>query len=325
MKRYLAMILALVMLLAVCAYAEEGQKLSKTTGLPTDKEYKAIAVQFDNTGAARPQLNMSRADVVYEMEIHNGGYTRYTAVFNDTIPEKVEAIRSARIMHVDAALDWSAHFVYYGAQGEEGSRVDDYFKTVKLYGRTNGMYDGNNFYRDKKRKAPYNVVFKAKNLYDTKVNAVDPAEVHTPLEFSADNYTAKGENVNEFSIPYSVNLGFNPSYKYIADQGIYRRYYNGKLMKDGADDATYDVSNVIVMTANYAWNKGKADCPLVELIGSNECEYFIGGKHFTGSWYRNSANESTVYLDDEGKVVQFKPGKTFIQVIKPEVDVKIEG
>ncbi len=331
MKRICAWALVLMMLLScgVFAAAEQiaqaeqvpEQQYSLTTGLPTDKPYKALAVQFDNTADARPQLNMSRADVIYEIEIHNGGYTRYTAIFNDEIPEKVEAVRSARIMHIDVSLDWGATFIHFGGQKMAGTNIEDYLKTVEL-NRYDGMKDSKNFYRDTKRVAPYNVVARLTQIYD-EVEAPAAETLHTPLMFSADNPTIKGEDVDVFRIPYGVNIGYYPSYEYIEKEGVYRRYYNRKDMLDGADNATYDFENVIVMYADYSWFDGAADRPIVALTGTNRCEYFIGGKHFSGTWSRESVNDSTVYYDDEGNVVLLKPGKTFIQIVKTGLEIEI--
>lgn len=339
MKKVIVILLVLMMVFSSAALAEQaapvqpagdaamnGQvvpevQYSLTTGLPTDKPYKALAVQFDNTADARPQMNMSYADVIYEMEIHNGGYTRYTAIYNDNIPDIVEAVRSARIMHVDAALDWSAAFVHFGAQYADGTNAQTYAEALGVE-RFDGMKDGKNFYRDNKRVAPYNAVARLAKIHE---QAAAPAieTVHTPLQFSAENPTIKGKSVSVFRIPYGVNIGFYPSYEYMEEEGVYRRFYNRKTMKDGASGDTYDFENVIVMYAEYSWYDNAADRPVVELIGTNKCEYFIGGKHFTGTWVRESADQSTTYYDEEGNVVLFKPGKTFIQVVKPSIEIEI--
>ncbi len=333
MKRMLSMMLMLLLLCTSCALAEgtaapanpaqteEEIQLSLTTGLPTDKPYKALAVQFDNTADARPQMNMSKADVIYEIEIARGGYTRYTAIFNDEIPELVEAVRSARIMHIDVALDWGAAFVHFGGQQMQGSSIYDYVKTVKVK-RFDGLSDSKNFYRDNKRVAPYNVVGRLGQMYEA-TEAPAPETLHTPLSFSAENPTIKGEDVSVFRIPYSEKLGYYPSYEYLADEGVYRRYYNRQDMLDGADGSTYDFENVIVMYADYSWYDNASDRPIVALTGTNKCEYFIGGKHFTGTWSRTDVNSSTVYYDDEGNEVLLKPGKTFIQMVRTGIEIEI--
>ncbi len=320
MKKIFALILALGLLCSAGALAEGGNQLSLTTGLPTDHEYKAIAVQFDNSVQARPQKNMVQADVIYEIEIARGGYTRYTAIYNDEIPEEVEAIRSARIMHADVSLDWCASFVHFGGQKMAGTNVYDYMKEKGLT-TFDGLSDSKNFYREKSRVAPYNVVARLKQMYDA-VEAPDAATVHTPLTFSADNPTIKGENVSVFRIPYNVENHFYPSYEY--KDGVYYRYYDRQDHRDGATDEMFTFSNVIVMYADYSWYDADSERPVVALTGSNTCEYFIGGKHFSGTWSRDSVEESTVYYDDEGNVVNFVPGKTMIQVIRASSKLEIE-
>lgn len=79
----------------ISATPVEVPGLSMTTGLSIDHENRTMVVQMDNEPGARPQKGVGSADIVYETELYNGGYTRYTVVFNDTIPEKIEAIRSA--------------------------------------------------------------------------------------------------------------------------------------------------------------------------------------------------------------------------------------
>ncbi len=311
MKRLFSLIVALVLAFSTAALAE-GYSL--TTGLPTDsEEQKIVAIQFDNTGKARPQINMIAADVIYEAEIANGGYTRYTALFNDSIPDEVEAVRSARIMHIDIALDWGATFVHYGGQQMVGSSIYDYLNTVNLHSRFDGLTNGVDFYRDTQRVAPYNVVARLGQIY-SKID-MNKTTSRSPLTFSETDYTVRGTNSNIFRINYSIDQGYYPSYQYKPGEGVYYRFYNRADFLDGNGEQ-YTCSNVIVMQADYTWYNGEADRPMVALTGSNRCDYFIGGKHFTGTWVRNDVSETTQFLDSDGNVVVFKPGKTFIQIIK---------
>ena len=323
MKKLISAILALVLVFSAVALAEgEAVNYSLTTGLPTDKtEQKLIAVQFDNTGKARPQVHMIDADVIYEAEIANGGYTRYTAIFNDTIPELVEAVRSARIMHVDIAIDWGATFVHFGGQQMVGSSIYDYLNSVSLlHSRYDGLTDTKNFYRDTARVAPYNVICRLGQIYDN----IDTTRVsaRSPMSFSATDYTVKGEACNVLRVDYSIDQGYYPSYEYRSDEGLYYRYYNRADQLDGTGDQ-YTCSNVIVMQADYSWYDGASDRPIVALTGSNKCDYFIEGRHFTGTWVRNDVGATTTFYDDEGNIVRFKPGKTFVQIIKKAEQLEV--
>ncbi len=324
MKRLIVCLMALM--LACCtAFAEEQpvivdeavNQTSITTGLATDKPAQIMVSQMDNEPGARPQMGIGYADVVYEMEVYNGGYTRYTAVFNDTIPEKIEAIRSARIVNADIYLEYGGCFVHFGGQQHEGSSVYDYFKTVNMQARYDGLSDSVNFYRDNSRSAPNNVVGLLGQMYEN----VDWSAItcKSPLKFSEDAYTVKGEACNEFSIHYRD--GYVPGYTY--SDGLYYRTYNGSAHNDGITGEQLTCSNVIVHYASYSWYGGASDRPIVGLTGTNKCEYFIDGMNFTGYWVRNSVNDSTTYYDDEGNEVVFKPGKTFIQILSDSEEVTI--
>jgi hypothetical protein len=316
-----ALALALLMTFApLYSFAEGAEEVeySLTTGLPTDKAYKPLIVTIDNTAAARPQLNISLADVVYETEITNGGYTRYFALFNDEVPEIVEPVRSARMMHVDMYLEWGGALVHHGGQPHAETSFFDYAKKMG----TDGDYDGLSsrfFYRDSSRKAPYNSVARLQDIQNALTDDITP---RSPLKFSAESPTIKGDDVLEFSITYRANC--SPSYKYNEEDGLYYRYYGGKEFIDGATNEQITCANVIVMRANYSWYAGDAERPVVTLTGENECDYFIGGKHFKGTWKRESERQNTVYLDGDGQEVMFVPGQTYIQVIKDGLNINIQ-
>ena len=324
MKRILICMIAILLAITTVSFAEEQSQIqdtllaigSATTGLPAEKPDQIMVAQLDNEPGARPQLGIGAADVVYEAVLYKGGYTRYTAVFNDEIPEQIEAVRSARIVNADIYLEYGGAFIHYGGQQYEGSSVYNYFDTVNMQVRYDGLSDGKNFYRDNQRSAPNNVVGRIGQMYDN--IAWTNVTCKSPLKFS-ESYTAKGTPASSVSVKY--RSGYEPSYKY-AD-GTYYRYYNGSEHKDGLDGEQLTCSNVILHYADYAWYDGASDRPIVTLTGSNKCEYFIGGMHFTGYWERSSVNDSTVYYDDEGNQVAFKPGKTFIQIVSGSEEIKI--
>ena len=102
-------------------------------------------------------------------------------------------------------------------------------------------------------------------------------------------------------------------------------FYNGKPYVDGATNEQVTCDNVIVQSMEYAWYNGESDRPKVTTVGTNKCHYFIGSKHFTGYWVRDSISTNTTYYDDNGNEVLFNPGVTFIQLLKTEKSVEING
>lgn len=329
MKRIFAIALALLLALA-CAASAEGAAISLTTGLPTDKPQQIMVVQMDNEPKARPQMGISSADIVYEVELYNGGYTRYTAVFNDDLPELVEAVRSARIVNADIYSEYMGALVHFGARVEPDSNMYDYFNangfTAELDGNNHNPIKtypgaGGLFYRDKSRGAPNNVVGKLVQLHDM----VDWSTLscRSPLHFNEYPTIPGGEDVTRFQIAYRE--GYTPSYQWDAMQGKYLRFYNDKAYVDGQTGEQVTCDNVIVQHVEYSWFGGKSDAPCVTLYGTNTCDYFIGGRHFTGYWVRDSIANNTVYYDDAGNEVLFNPGHTFIEILKLEKGIDILG
>lgn len=315
MKKIVSIALAVMMLISCAAMAEEG--VSITTGRPTTEPAHTMVCQMDNEPGARPQKGIASADVVYEVELYNGGYTRYTAVFNDNIPEQIEAIRSARIVNADIYEEYNGAFVHFGGQKYAGSSVYDYFNTIKIGAR----YDMNSsaFYRDSSRKAPNNVVCKLQSLFEK----TDWSNItcHSPLKFNTTATTPEGEDAVSFKVPYRDS--YTPSYEWDANLGRYLRFYNGKPYVDGTTGEQVQCDNVIVQSVEYAWYSGESDRPKVTLTGNGTCEYFIGGKHFSGYWTRDAISSNTTYFDNNDNEVLLNPGVTFIQLLKTEKSVQI--
>lgn len=329
MKKLFALLMVcLLACLPIMAQAQDvaidTPRTSITSGLPTNANPQIFIIQMDNEPGARPQMGIASADIVYETEVYNGGYTRYSAVFNDTLPVEIEAMRSARLVHADIAMEYGGWFVHYGGQDMSGTNVFDYIKKIGLNGIDclKSAFGAKFVYRDSKRSAPNNVVLKLQEMRDN----LDWSgmEFTSPLKFDAENYTQQGEDVSAFSITYRDG-SYEPSYVYNADEGVYYRYYNGKNFNEGLTGEQITCENVIIMRAEYSWYDGDSDRPVVDLFGSNTCEYFINGKHFTGTWQRDDVNDTTTYLDADGNEVIFKPGTTYIQVLSQKRSWQIDG
>ena len=75
-----------------------------------------LVVKLDDTVAARPQIGLDRADVVYIEQVE-GGLTRLAAVFSSEIPQLIGPVRSARITDLEILAQYgTVVFAYSGAQ-----------------------------------------------------------------------------------------------------------------------------------------------------------------------------------------------------------------
>ena len=78
-------------------------------------------------------------------------------------------------------------------------------------------------------------------------------------------------------------------------------------------------SNVIVqfMDIDYPTTDG----PLPTVTGSGNAEYFMGGKHISGVWNRNTLQDRTAFYDMNGDEIQLQRGHTLIIMM----DYQTEG
>jgi len=310
------MTLAILMVPALAEQPEDGVKLSLTTGLPTDQPYKPIQITLDNEPGARPQIGMAHADVVYEFEAYTGGPTRYLAIFNDDVPEIAEGCRSTRVPALEMYWNFGGALAHYGGWNKGAADVNAYIAKLEVDSRFDGMRGSKHYYRDKKRKMPHNAVAELqKMLADT-----PEVEERQMQRFSADNPTVKGEDVNELTITFRKS--YVSSFKYNAKENAYDYIFNGKRWKDAGDGKGLSFANVMVIKFDYWFADGRSNTPMIDSTGTHTVEYYIGGKHFTGTCERESIFTTTKFLDDEGNEVQFLPGKTYIAL--PDEARKIE-
>jgi hypothetical protein len=107
---------------------------------------EVIAVKAENIAAARPQVGLRFADIVFAQEVE-GGQTRLIAVYHTTFPRRLGPVRSARSTDVQLLpLFGKPGLVYSGANRNVQGKIDR--ASIVPVERTT---------RDRSRVAPHNV------------------------------------------------------------------------------------------------------------------------------------------------------------------------
>lgn len=292
--------------------------LSLLTGLPYDGDGKVIMVQVENTAAARPHSGLAEADLIYEIEVEST-ITRLTAFFQGNYPEKVGPVRSARKQHIFLWSEWNYLYVIYGgSNGLPGQDIYDWTKDLGITARrVDGMRDSIGFSRSTDRKAPHNAYT---NLNKVVTEAYDFEPVDRTLYF--DEQAGK-DGVTAKKVSLSYRNDNNVTYDYNDESGMYLRFINEMPMMDKESDKQIAVKNIIVQHANH-FHVTDTVYTNIDLIGTGAAEYFIDGIMKKGTWERTDENSMTRYLDEEGNEIAFKPGKTFIQIMRNNSEVTFE-
>lgn len=186
MKRVLAAILLVCLMLGACAPAQQTPAVTTAvpttqatvpettpettppettepvvlyrhplTGEPLDEPstIRPVAVAIGNSRGALPQYGISKADILYEIETE-GGINRCLAIFTDLENVgTVGPVRSARTYFNHLSTSYDAPLLHCG--GSPNAKKGLYDQTHKLsqWNHIDQVSNGKYFFRDKERKA----------------------------------------------------------------------------------------------------------------------------------------------------------------------------
>jgi hypothetical protein len=293
------------------------------TGLIVDDpavlQHRPLHVRIGNDPQARPQFNLSQADIVYE-EIVEWWITRLTAIYYGQEPEMVGPVRSARLINGQLTQQYQAALVNSG--GSDGVRwelsqlpivnLDEYFHP-KPYSYREG--------EPWQRRLVVNVAeahtyMESKNM-DGAVNlrgfVFDPTPVNgNPAESIYIDYPAESSKV---------------LWRFNADTGEYERYVAGEPFIDAATEKIISVPNVIIYFAEHnetdiVEDSTGATSVRIDINGEGKAWIFRDRTLLEGRW-RTDGFQTPEFIDFEGKPIPLRPGKSWIQVVPTDYEILV--
>ena len=266
----------------------------------------ALSVKIDNHPAARPQIALERADIVFE-ELVEGGLTRYVAVWHSDVPEIVGPVRSIRPMDPDIVAPFGGIVAYSGGQKQ-------FIDLMEATGVVNAVFDTDEtglFARSDARDAPHNVILEASALV-ARNDAVPP-----PTEQFAYSETVQGSSAAVDGTPVSaINSSFSaaagPGWTWDAAGAAYLRSQAGTPDLDAAG-AQLRATNVLVLRVAIDGTYG--DVPKTTMIGSGEAWVSSGGKSVHALWSKADQSAPIRLVDDSGVTIRLAAGNTWIELV----------
>lgn len=169
-----------ITLLAACGGATKTAERGRTAPPPlyspisgrevTSPDQRVLVIKVENTAAARPQVGLASADMVFVEEVE-GGITRLAAVFSSQRPDIVGPVRSARITDPQLVAQFGkVAFVYSGAQ----ARMSPVLKAANLIQVKERRNDA--WTRSTLRGAPHNLYGHPTALLDQAGDGVSTAK-----------------------------------------------------------------------------------------------------------------------------------------------------
>ena len=243
--------------------------------------HRVLVVKMDNTVSSRPQLGLSKADMVVE-ELVEGGLTRLAVFYQSHLPRVVGPIRSMRASDIDVVSPAHASIVTSGAAGRTIARIRG--AHIRFYAEgTRGMYRT-------AREAPYNLFARLR-----RIAAVARRQSKKPLPGYLAWGPAKdlphGRKVTkiraQFSDVHSTNWVFR-----------HGTYHNTD--SNAAAGGQFPASNVLVLrvregVAGYLDPAGN-HVPVTLLTRSGRAQLFHDGRMVVATWHKGWAPTSRIKL-----------------------------
>lgn len=276
---------------------------------------KIFAVMLDNHDDARPQAQISKADIIYEYRVE-GEFTRYMALFQSNFPENVGPVRSARPYFVQTAKEYNAIYAHWGGSVAGLEEV----KKRNVVDLDGIALEGIVFHRNKNvgKRAPHNGYISLPELENYLVEkGVDVNDNTASLNFYDKEANIEGLDVGE------ITLNFNNRYKtnFIYDEatGKYKYIRQGQPVIDEATGQEFDTDNLVVL-----FQKGVVAGPKGTLkmanIGTGTGLLLQKGKLAPITWEKENEDARTILKYPDGTEVKFYPGRTFFSIVDEEKD-----
>ena len=301
--------------------AEEG--VAPLTGLPASGEpYTPVVLVLDDSPEVFPHWGVAEADWIVQVPLRRDGDTRMMAVYGDRYPEQAGGARSARMTMLPLAAVFKAGFacasyppntefnIMVGAWLDEWefNKPIRYFDLLgnRFKERVDFLPEPQNlsahiqeihkYFTTKSSMKFEKRFFRFADAPETRGD--DAASIS--MSFFGCEETAEESKASACTFAYTEGTG------YLRDSstGIYSDRNTGEPVA---------FANVIVMRSKINWI---GDYPFYEdhLRYCGQAEFFMNGKHITGSWYRKGRLARLVLLDDAGQEIALQRGKTFLVI-----------
>lgn len=272
-----------------------------------------VAVMIENSQAARPQVGLTAADVVYEA-VAEGGITRFMAIYSQDYPAKAGPVRSARSYFIDWLSEYDAFYAHAGGSPTALARIGEY--GIKDY-----PHNADSYYRE----AQAGVASEHTLFADiSKIYKFGLEKKKWPATFDTKSWLFKDPATPASATgPITINFSsapFKVVWKHDVASNEYARELSGSPHKDRLSGEQLKAKTIIVMIVQRASNPpyqgtGKESEWSMTTIGSGEASVFQDGVQVKGTWKKPSRTERTRFYNEAGQEITLTRGKIWVEVV----------
>lgn len=277
------------------------------------------AVVIGNLPTARPQTGLSSADIVIEAPAE-AGITRYLAIYQSQLPEKVGGIRSARPYFNDWASAFGALYSHSGGSAEALTQLKNGYGNLQDVNEFSNQYA---YERDSAKKAPHNLFTTAERFwnYITGKNWQN-SNTHPYLVFASNLPTSTPTTT--ITIPYDP-AEYKVRYDWRSNEKIYLRAVGGNTQLEAITKEPLKIKNVVVLLTDITPIPKDPDLKVnITTVGSGKIILFSSGQQYQGYWSKPTLTSQLSFTDAMGNPLPLLPGNTWISVIDSSMEKLIK-
>jgi hypothetical protein len=324
-----------------------GPDVNPLTGLKVDDparlERRPLAIKMPNyPPEARPLSGISLADVVIEHEAE-AHLTRFAAIFLGNDASLVGPIRSLRLVDAETVPIFKAVLVASGGHPAVKIRITEGRPWAEGYKRiicpeAPFLGDGGTGRRIPDKKPIYELTWYSDtpgmwNLC-TKRGVNQRQDFYNMFVFS-ETPPGGGREATHLKVVYKAAVS-ETEYRYDAESRTYKRFDMGEPTVDELTGAQVGPSNVIVLYVNHVDSDIMADTHdldnpwysvSIQLWGQGPARLLRDGQVYDCTWVRENPqqdNDRLIFLGGEGKQIPFRPGPTWMQLVRLDGNVTID-
>ena len=280
-------------------------------------ELPAVSAKIDNTFNGRPQLALNDADIVYVTRVE-GGMTRLLPVWHSRMPETIGPVRSVRPVDASIIDQYGGVFVYSGGQAPFKKAARE---TGLVMSDEDTENDKDTYFREKTRRAPWNLFFLASKLQS--LHPEQPAPTQSLAFDAVPSAVALGEPVTEIDVKYtSLRSTWRPgtgSFPWSAtSEPVWLRWMDKtEHLQEGG--AQVMAKNVIVMEVEHDLSfidPKYGPIPKAKINDNTGVAHiFSDGYYLKAVWTKAGNDQPIRYSLTTGEPVKLAIGNTWVEMM----------
>lgn len=268
-------------------------------------------VMIENSPDARPQSGLTDAGIVYEA-IAEGGVTRFLAIYQESQPQYIGPIRSARPYYLDFILPFNGSFAHVGGS-------PDALSDIKSLGvkDLDQFFNGDFFQRITSRYAPHNVYTSFAKLDELNKLKNNVFTKFTPFERKKDVKQTPTASIIDISISGPL---YSPRFEYDPVTNSYKRFQAGTPHIDEQSKVQISPKVVVVLVMDQTTMPDGYHTAYKD-TGSGKMYVFQDGIVSEGTWEKSDRKSQFIFKDSNGLPMKLNAGQTWVSSVGSSSDI----